>query len=115
VFLRQIAPVVERAPTGFGFALCAADRAVSRSLEVAVVGEPTEDETRALLEVAWSDFLPNRVIAAGPEGSAEPPLLRARPARNGAATAYVCEDFTCKEPVTQPDALARQLSSREMG
>jgi uncharacterized protein YyaL (SSP411 family) len=29
----------------------------------------------------------------------------------GAATAYVCRDFTCREPVTTPDALAAQLSA----
>ena len=31
---------------------------------------------------------------------------------SAAATAYVCRDFTCREPVTTPEALAAQLSGR---
>ncbi len=37
------------------------------------------------------------------------PLLRDRVARDGRATAYVCERFTCKLPVTDPAALREQL------
>ena len=29
--------------------------------------------------------------------------------RDGRATAYVCRAFTCREPVTDPSALASQL------
>jgi hypothetical protein len=37
------------------------------------------------------------------------PLLRGRPQVNGAPTAYVCERFTCRLPVTRPEDLAEQL------
>jgi uncharacterized protein YyaL (SSP411 family) len=37
------------------------------------------------------------------------PLLRDRPSIDGAATAYVCERFSCRLPVTEPAALAAQL------
>jgi uncharacterized protein YyaL (SSP411 family) len=58
-------------------------------------------------------------------GSAEPflPILRAhylpravagvsadRPAIGGKPTAYVCQNFTCKHPVTEPQQFAGQLS-----
>ena len=39
------------------------------------------------------------------------PLLRDREARDGHATAYVCERFTCKLPVTDAAAL---VSSSDM-
>jgi uncharacterized protein YyaL (SSP411 family) len=32
--------------------------------------------------------------------------------REGKATAYVCREFVCKEPVTSPDALIGQLTFR---
>ena len=32
--------------------------------------------------------------------------------RDGRATAYVCRDFTCREPVTDPEALGRELQGR---
>ena len=37
------------------------------------------------------------------------PLLRDRTVAQGAATAYLCEGFTCRLPVTDPAALAAQL------
>jgi uncharacterized protein YyaL (SSP411 family) len=38
------------------------------------------------------------------------PFLAAMRPQNGAATAYVCRQFTCRPPVTSPDALARELA-----
>ena len=108
-FLRLVREPMAQAPTGFGHALCALDRYLARAVEVAVVGDPAAEDARALIEVVHRRFLPNLALAAGPSGSSEPALLRGRPAQNGAATAYVCEDFVCKEPVTTPSALAERL------
>jgi uncharacterized protein len=41
---------------------------------------------------------------------AEIPLLAERTALRGRATAYVCEHFVCKLPVTDPAELAAQLA-----
>ena len=50
---------------------------------------------------------PHLVLAAGePDGV---PLLAERPAVDGRATAYVCEHFSCRAPVTEPDELAALL------
>ena len=38
------------------------------------------------------------------------PLLQDRPQRDGSPTAYVCERFVCKLPVTEPAALVEQLT-----
>jgi uncharacterized protein len=106
--------VLARAPTGFGHALGAADFALSRVREVAIVGQPAADDTRALLARVWSTYQPNRVLAAAaPDdrtAQAEVPLLADRPALEGRATAYVCEHFVCQLPVTDPEALAVQLT-----
>jgi uncharacterized protein YyaL (SSP411 family) len=75
-------------------------------VEIAVVGEPAEP----LLEVAWGRYLPNRVLAAGSPGTEEPALMRARAPVDGRAAAYVCENFACKMPVTDPAELASELS-----
>ena len=40
---------------------------------------------------------------------AERGLLDQREARGGAPTAYVCRNYTCDEPVTDPRALGEQL------
>jgi hypothetical protein len=34
-----------------------------------------------------------------------------RPMRDGRATAYVCRDFACREPTTDPETLKTLLAS----
>jgi uncharacterized protein YyaL (SSP411 family) len=58
-------------------------------------------------------YRPNIVLAvAAPDDAiavGTVPLLRDRAARDRRATAYVCERFTCKLPVTDPSSLREQL------
>jgi uncharacterized protein YyaL (SSP411 family) len=44
--------------------------------------------------------------------AAQLPFVESMRAVEGSATAYVCRDFTCREPVTTPEALGAQLASR---
>jgi uncharacterized protein len=112
--LRPVLGVLGRAPTGFGHALGAADFALARVREVAIVGRPGAEDTQALLAEVWGTYQPNRVVAAaGPDDTAaqgEVALLADRPALEGRATAYVCEHFVCQRPVTSPAELAAQLA-----
>jgi hypothetical protein len=112
--LRPVLGVVARAPTGFGHALGAVDFALGRVREVAIVGEPGADDTAAMLATVWRTYQPNRVVAMAAPGDrdavAEVPLLAERTALGGRATAYVCEHFVCKLPVTEPGELAAQLA-----
>ena len=39
------------------------------------------------------------------------PLLADRPLLDGNPTAYVCQHFACQQPVTDAEALARQISA----
>ena len=104
-FLRLLAPALEQAPGGFGNALAALDRAVSGSVEIAIIGD-----SEPLSETAWAPYLPNRVLAGGPEGTDEPALLQGRGLVGGKAAAYVCRNFVCELPVSDPDALRAQLA-----
>jgi uncharacterized protein YyaL (SSP411 family) len=113
--LRLIRDAMAGAPTGFGHALTALDAYLSNVKEVAVVGDPVAEPTRALAaEVTTKRFTPNHVLAvAGPQDEASREaiaLLRDRFQRDGSPTAYVCEHFVCRLPVTQPSELAEQLA-----
>jgi len=63
-----------------------------------------------LAGVVRSAHRPHVVLAGGPEGSDRPELLRERHAVEGRPAAYVCEHFSCRAPVTEPDELAAALN-----
>ena len=108
--LEPIGGVAAQHPTGFANWLTAFALASSPIDEIAIVGDPTAEDTRALLAVVRDGFRPHRAVAvaADPEASAVP-LLRDRVAIDGAATAYLCRGFACRQPTTDPAVLAHQL------
>ena len=109
--LAPMQPTMSQYPTGFGQWLQALTYALSEPREIAIVGEPDAEDTQALLEVVRSGYRPFHVVAlAGP--SAQPPavpLLQGRGLVNGRATVYVCRDFVCQTPLTDPEKLRAQL------
>ena len=111
--LRTMASTVQRYPSGFGRLLCALDFYLGTPKEIALVGEPGAPETQALQEEIWSRYLPNKVVAQVSPGDKKAgdlvPLVRQRPQVDGKTTAYVCENFVCKTPTTDPRELASQL------
>ena len=100
-----------RYPTAFGRLLSVADRLDAPPTEVAVVGDPADPATRALIAAALSGFHRNRTVAGGRPGALPDgvPLLEGRDPVGGRPTAYVCRRFACQAPVTEPAALAAQL------
>lgn len=107
--LSEVSGQVRRYPSGFGYALSAADFLLSTPKEIAIVGKDAVD-IRPLLHEAWRRYLPNKVVAPG-FGPENIPLLQNRPLQNGRPTAYVCVHYTCQQPVNDVAALADQLLS----
>ncbi len=112
--IRLVRDAMGGAPTGFGQVLSALDLYLGPGREVAIVGDPRSPETAALTgEVHGMTYRPNIVLAVAPPDDARAgvivPLLRDRVASGGVPTAYVCEGFTCKLPVTDAEALREQL------
>jgi uncharacterized protein YyaL (SSP411 family) len=96
-------------PDSFAHFLRALDFEHSSTREVALVG----GDLTTLEGVVRATFRPNLVLAAGPAGATEPPLLDARTEIGGEPAAYVCEGFACNLPVTDPDALEKELANVE--
>ncbi|MBX9360862.1 thioredoxin domain-containing protein [Streptomyces sp. WAC04114] len=100
-----------RVPRFIGWGLAAAEAVLDGPREVAVVGPALDDEgTRALHRTALLGTAPGAVVAAGVPGSEEFPLLADRPLVGGEPAAYVCRNFTCDAPTTEPDRLRTVLS-----
>jgi uncharacterized protein len=111
--IRLFSPAASRHPDAFGHLLQAIDFHLSPVREVALVaptnGAGSSAELDELAGVVRSAHRPHVVLAGGPEGSERPELLRERTSVEGHPAAYVCEHFTCKAPVTEPQDLAAAL------
>jgi len=98
-------------PTAFGRWLSAADFALGKQKQVAVVGDARAETFGTLIQAIRSAYRPGVVVAASPYPPEKdaPALLGDRPLVNDQPTAYVCEDFVCRQPVTSADELKKQL------
>lgn len=106
--LRLAASQIRRHPQGFGRALSALEFHVAETKEIIIIGERRNDLERMVL----SKYLPDAVIvlSSDPEGdSLTTPLLKDRAMIDGRATAYVCEEFVCKRPITDATELGSEL------
>ena len=113
--LRPMADLMQRYPSGFGRYLSALDFHLGPVAEIALVWRDGQRAALApLLGTVYGRYQPNRVVvgaAEGAAGAAGLPLLADRSTVDGRATAYVCEHYVCQLPVTDPEALARQLDA----
>jgi uncharacterized protein YyaL (SSP411 family) len=109
--LGPMQPLLARYPLGFAQWLIALDYTLSHPREVAIVGAPGAADTRALLEVCTTGYRPHQIVALGaPDAKVSTvPLLQNRSQIEGRATVYVCVDFTCRAPLTDPAALQALL------
>ncbi|WP_406332556.1 thioredoxin domain-containing protein [Streptomyces sp. NBC_00203] len=99
-----------RAPRFIGWGLAVAEALLDGPREVAIVGPGDDPATKALHRTALLATAPGAVVAVGAPESDELPLLSGRPLVNGKPAAYVCRNFTCDTPTTDPDRLGTALS-----
>ncbi|MEJ1197994.1 MULTISPECIES: thioredoxin domain-containing protein [unclassified Streptomyces] len=99
-----------RVPRFVGWGLAAAEALLDGPREVAVVGPgPDDSAAKGLHRTALLGTAPGAVVAFGAAGSDEFPLLADRPLVDGAPAAYVCRNFTCDAPTTDPERLRAAL------
>ena len=109
------APILERAPTAAGHALRALELHAGPTAEVAIVGDPSGPNTKALLDavVGGDRYLPNTIVGLADPADARAHDIQLFEGRLMAteATAYVCERFVCQLPVSTAAALRRELAN----
>jgi uncharacterized protein YyaL (SSP411 family) len=106
--LDQLADVAGRHSSSFGFLLGAYERAVTAPIEIALIGRDPD-----LAREVFGRLIPASVaVQAEPGvGGQLTPLLADRALVEGRPTAYVCERFACRLPVTTPTALRAEIDA----
>ena len=102
--------IAARYPRAAGAGLAVAEAWLSGPAEIAVVGRPGDERTRALHQTALRAAPPGAVLALGDGTEARVPLLEGRGLVDGAPAAYVCRQFTCRAPVSTPEQLEEVLA-----
>ncbi len=111
---RAFAGSLRRGNTSAPKMLQALDYDTDRPREVVII-EPTPGAAGALQKVLRETYLPNRILARVSTAQTAThakhiPLLQAKVARDGKATAYVCEEGRCELPTSDPKVFAEQLA-----
>jgi hypothetical protein len=102
-------------PSAMPQMLVTLDYSLSKPRQIVIAGKKDAAETRALLKEVNRHFLPKTVLflADGAEGQKylgeKNEAIRVMSPIDGKSAAYVCENFTCKAPVTDPTALGELL------
>ena len=106
--------LMETQPFGFAHMLCALDLHLKGAKEIVIIGHREEPSVHAFIEKIQSVYLPNKMVQlASPEKSLAQisPLLQGKMQLDGKPTAYVCANFTCSAPVTDPSELQPLLQT----
>jgi len=104
-----------RLPSAHSQLMSALQLAAGPSLEVVIVGEPGNDDTKVLLRTLRAAYLPQAAVLLVQPGEAGATIRRLAPFTKpygpvgGRAAAYVCRDFQCQLPTTDPEKLAELL------
>ena len=102
-------------PSAMPQILVALDYSLSKPRQIVIAGKKDAPETQALFKAVHSHFLPKTILllADGSDGQKflgeKNEAIRAMSMVEGKPAAYVCENFTCKAPVTEPKQLAKLL------
>ncbi|MBX3369640.1 MAG: aldo/keto reductase [Nitrospira sp.] len=108
---RQIA----RYPRAFAKSLIVVDFLMSGPAEIALVGRLGDQGMESLRAAVNRTYLPNRVLAHrdSDQSATSHPLLQGKTLIDGKAAVYVCRNFACGRPITDPNEFPSLLDPRQ--
>ena len=111
--LRFFSEAMEDNVYATGNLIAAGDLYLRKPKEIVVIGKRESAETEALLSKIHRLYLPNKVlIAADPDCLDQvslPDLVKGKKALDGKPTVYICQNFTCSQPLTEWEAIRSAL------
>ncbi len=115
--LRAFGGALRRSPASLSETLLALDYALDTPKEIVIVTPGGREDATPFLDQLRRTYLPNRTLSVLDAASTTThaqrvPLVADKIARNGKASAYVCENRVCALPTTDPTVFAEQLKPR---
>ncbi len=111
--LRALRTPMEENPFAYGNLLCALDFYLQTPKEIVIIGKREGTETQKMLKTIYRHYIPNRVVTVVPPDQIEKlnhsSLLKGKEQINNQTTAYLCQNFTCSQPLTSAEELEKAL------
>jgi uncharacterized protein YyaL (SSP411 family) len=107
--------ILSQFPSGMPQILVAVENSLGKPRQVVIAGKKDSPETKVLLKEVHRHFLPNAIVILADGGEGQKYLgerneaIRAMSPMDGKPAVYVCENFTCKAPVTDLKQLSDSL------
>lgn len=104
-------------PEAFAQGLATLSFSLSKPAQIILAGPPDAADTAALLKEVNARFIPEKVVLLADEGRGQEvlessvPFIKGLRRLEGKATAYVCENYACQLPTTDPRILANLLDA----
>jgi uncharacterized protein len=108
--LEMLARPMASHATAFAHLLAACERAITPPIEIAIVGDAGDTRTKELRHEVAARLIPASVVLTG-DARDDIPLLAQRERADGKPTAYVCEHYACRLPVTTSDELRAEIEA----
>ncbi len=106
----------ERYPMGYSQFLSAVDFAIRPSFEIVIVGKEDNPLTKEMLKEINSIYIPNKVVLLKSKGmetkgiTSIAPFTKEQEMINEQTTVYVCRNFVCNLPTSDPKKVVKQLN-----
>jgi uncharacterized protein len=113
--LRAFFSLVSDFPSAYTQFLHAVDFVLGPSIEIVVTGDLRGEPMQKMLEIVRTAFQPNQVMICRGKGeeaaklAALAPFTEGLPTGDGRPTVYICENYTCRAPITDVEELRAVL------
>lgn len=104
-----------KTPDACASLLTALDFSLGKHQQIVIVGELGQKDAQEMLALAWSKYLPNRILMFIDKSQVPkdldlfPSSVKTMPLKDGKATAYICENYACKRPTNDLAIVERLL------
>lgn len=113
LLLKAFSSSIKAYPRAYSFSLIALLFGLTPSQEIVIVADKNNEDAQRMLDIVREGFRPFTVIMLYSEEKGKvkevAPFIADYGTVKGRTAAYVCQDFTCKAPVTDVEALKELL------
>ncbi|HHT63140.1 MAG: thioredoxin domain-containing protein [Bacillota bacterium] len=101
---------VKRYPAGYTFLLMSYLFSLGPTQEIVLSGDLSSTEGQEMIDILRTRFLPHTItLKADPVLAETIPLVKEYPSKGNKATAYICHNFSCQAPTTDPGEMLGKI------